>query len=125
MLVALQGRYGRGSLYVWAAGNGAKNGDSCVTDGYASSIYTIAVGSADIYGAPAYYDEKCSSKLVVVYNHGNTNLSHSVSHAGLVIVHRFMLVLLSKRLQQYLERSVPSRSLVQVLPLHFLLELWL
>lgn len=55
------------------------DGDSCVTDGYVSSIYTIAVGSADVNGAPAYYDERCSSKLVVVYIHGNSNDSQTVS----------------------------------------------
>ena len=41
----LQGRGGLGAVYVWAAGNGAKNGDNCNCDGYTSSIYTLSVSS--------------------------------------------------------------------------------
>lgn len=64
-----QGRNGKGSIYVWAAGNGGHKQDSCATDGYASSIYTIAVGSVDQYGDHAYYDEVCTSKMAVTFNH--------------------------------------------------------
>ena len=67
--VLVQGRDGRGSIYVWAAGNGGQKGDSCAADGYASSIYTIAVSAVDQYGIPAYYDERCSSKMAVTFNH--------------------------------------------------------
>ena len=42
---------------MWAAGNGG-------SDGYSSSIYTIAVGSADQNGGPADYDEECAAKMV-------------------------------------------------------------
>lgn len=28
------GRHGLGSIYIWAAGNGAKQGDNCNYDGY-------------------------------------------------------------------------------------------
>ena len=64
-----KGRNGKGVIYVWAAGNGGQNGDSCAMDGYVSSIYTIAVGSVDQYGHQAPYDEDCSSKLAVTVNH--------------------------------------------------------
>ena len=37
------GRYGRGAVYVWAAGNGG-DGDGCMYDGYASSRYVVAIG---------------------------------------------------------------------------------
>ena len=40
-LVILQGREGKGSIYVWASGNGGGNKDNCNCDGYCSSIYTI------------------------------------------------------------------------------------
>ena len=63
----MQGRNGKGNIYVWAAGNGGR-GDSCVADGYITSIYTIAVGAANDIGDPASYDEQCSAKMVVTYN---------------------------------------------------------
>lgn len=44
------GRRGRGSLYVWASGNGGSQEDNCNCDGYASSIYTISVGSVSQNG---------------------------------------------------------------------------
>jgi len=36
-----KGRGGKGSIFVWAAGNGGKYWDNCNCDGYVSSIYTI------------------------------------------------------------------------------------
>ena len=40
------GRAGRGSIFVWAAGNGSgREGDSCSYDGYVNSIHTISVFS--------------------------------------------------------------------------------
>ena len=42
-------------------------------DGYVSSIYTIAVGSVDQHGVQAPYDEDCSSKLAVTFNHNAHN----------------------------------------------------
>ena len=58
-----------GSIFVWAAGNGGEYYDSCTADGYASSIYTIAVGSADQNGKQADYDEFCSSKMAVTFSY--------------------------------------------------------
>ena len=63
----MQGRNGKGNIYVWAAGNGGSY-DSCAADGYITSIYTIAVGAANDVGSPAGYDEQCSAKMVVTFN---------------------------------------------------------
>ena len=63
----MQGRNGKGSIYVFAAGNGGDMDDTCAADGYPSSIYTIGIGSADSNGAQAYYDENCSGKLAVTF----------------------------------------------------------
>lgn len=41
-----QGRGGRGSLFVWASGNGGYVDDNCNADGFASAIETISVSSA-------------------------------------------------------------------------------
>ncbi|KAK3729636.1 hypothetical protein QZH41_020664 [Actinostola sp. cb2023] len=66
------GRNGKGSIYVWASGNGGGFQDDCGCDGYASSIYTIAVGSVSSHGKTTYYDEKCAATMAVVYSGDDT-----------------------------------------------------
>lgn len=39
------GRQGLGNIYVWSGGNGRANGDDANYDGYANSIFTIAIGA--------------------------------------------------------------------------------
>ena len=58
-------------VYVWAAGNGGLNYDSCAADGFSSSIYTISIGSADEKGREASFDEQCSSKMAVTYSYNS------------------------------------------------------
>ena len=58
-----QGRGGYGTIHVWAAGNG-EDGDNVNYDGYANSIYTIAIGSVNDKGARAYYSEPGAAKVV-------------------------------------------------------------
>ena len=76
----MQGRNGLGSIWVWASGNGGRNDDSCAADGYASSMYTIAVGSADPQGKQAYYDEACSGKMAVTFSHNSNGYTQLVSN---------------------------------------------
>ena len=77
----LQGRDGKGSIYVWAAGNGGRD-DSCAADGYASSIYTIAMGAASSNGSQASYDEDCAGKMAVTFVSDSLNdTRHIVSLA--------------------------------------------
>ena len=71
LLSLLQGRGGKGNIYVWAAGNGGRYHDSCAADGYSSSIYTISVGSADQNGRQADYDEDCSAKMAVTFSYNS------------------------------------------------------
>ena len=80
----MQGRNGKGNIYVWAAGNGGYSGDSCVADGYITSIYTIAVGAANDIGEPARYDEQCSAKMVVTYNTNSYSSSCASSYDNVV-----------------------------------------
>ena len=42
--VLFQGRGGKGTIYVWASGNGGIHGDNCNCDGYTSNMHTIAIG---------------------------------------------------------------------------------
>ncbi|MSU34831.1 MAG: hypothetical protein EXS36_06910 [Pedosphaera sp.] len=54
---AEEGRSGRGTIYVWAAGNGARQGDNANNDGYVNSIYTVGVGALNDLGKRASYSE--------------------------------------------------------------------
>ena len=67
-----QGRHGKGSIYVWAAGNGKRGGDNCNYDGWANSRYTISIGAVDINGISSYYSEPCAALLAVAPSSGNT-----------------------------------------------------
>jgi kexin len=66
-----EGRSGLGSVFVFATGNGAANGDNCNFDGYTNSIYSITVGAIDHKGLHPYYSEECSAQLVVTYSSGS------------------------------------------------------
>lgn len=69
----IQGRNRKGSIFVMASGNGGLNNDSCAANGYASSIYTISVGSADQASYQAIYDEQCASKMVVTFSFNSSS----------------------------------------------------
>jgi kexin len=72
-----KGRQGYGSVFVFAAGNGAASGDNCNFDGYTNSIYSITVGAIDRAGNHPYYSEACSAQLVVTYSSGNNDAIHT------------------------------------------------
>lgn len=65
------GRGGKGSIFVFASGNGAANGDQCNFDGYTNSIYSVTVGAVDYQGKKPYYSEACAANMVVAYSSGN------------------------------------------------------
>lgn len=67
-----QGRNGKGSIYVWAGGNGRGDQDSCNYDGYANSIYTIAVGAIDHLGQQSWYSESCAALFVAAPSSGSS-----------------------------------------------------
>jgi kexin len=74
MVNAVQnGRDGKGSIYVFASGNGAASEDNCNFDGYTNSIYSITVGAVDRKGLHPYYSEHCSAQLVVTYSSGSND----------------------------------------------------
>jgi kexin len=72
-----QGRGGKGSIYVFAAGNGAASDDNCNFDGYTNSIYSITVGAIDKNNQHPYYSEACSAQLVVTYSSGGGDAIHT------------------------------------------------
>ncbi|XP_078286023.1 furin-like [Rhinoraja longicauda] len=65
-----QGRGGRGSIFVWASGNGGRERDSCNCDGYTNSIYTLSISSTTQNGNVPWYSEACSSTLATTYSSG-------------------------------------------------------
>jgi furin len=64
------GRNGKGTIYVWAAGNGGRFMDNCNCDGYTSSIYTITIGGVTQAFQMPVYSEKCSSTLASTFSSG-------------------------------------------------------
>ncbi|XP_070619575.1 proprotein convertase subtilisin/kexin type 6 [Erythrolamprus reginae] len=65
-----KGRRGRGSIFVWASGNGGREGDHCSCDGYTNSIYTVSVSSTTENGNKPWYLEECASTLATTYSSG-------------------------------------------------------
>ncbi|KAJ6171203.1 hypothetical protein N7470_000270 [Penicillium chermesinum] len=72
-----EGRGGKGSIFVFAAGNGAVYGDNCNFDGYTNSIYSITVGAIDRLENHPTYSESCSAQLVVAYSSGSGDAIHT------------------------------------------------
>lgn len=65
------GRGGKGSIYVFASGNGASHGDQCNFDGYTNSIYSVTVSAVDYKGLHPYYSEPCAANMIVAYSSGS------------------------------------------------------
>ena len=66
-----KGRGGKGSIFVFASGNGASKGDQCNFDGYTNSIYSVTVAAVDHIGHHPYYSEPCAANMVVAYSSGS------------------------------------------------------
>jgi len=65
------GRGGKGSVFVFASGNGAFYGDQCNFDGYTNSIYSVTVAAVDYKGLHPYYSESCAANMIVAYSSGS------------------------------------------------------
>lgn len=64
------GRNGRGTIFLWAGGNGGQAGDNSNLDGYANSIYAIAVGAVGDTGVQAAYSEPGANLSVCAPSNG-------------------------------------------------------
>ena len=69
---ATSGRGGKGTIILWAGGNGGDVGDDSNYDGYANSIYTIAVAALGNTGTQAYYSEPGANLIVTAPSSGGT-----------------------------------------------------
>ncbi|WVR03717.1 hypothetical protein IAU60_000712 [Kwoniella sp. DSM 27419] len=72
-----QGRDGKGSIYVFAAGNGGGADDQCNFDGYTNSIFSVTVGAVDRKGLHPYYSEMCSAMMFVTPSSGSGDHIHT------------------------------------------------
>lgn len=72
-----KGRSGKGSVFVFAAGNGAASGDQCNFDGYTNSIYSVTVAAVDYKGLHPYYSEACAANMVSTYSSGSGEHVHT------------------------------------------------
>lgn len=77
-----EGRHGKGSIFVWASGDGGED-DDCNCDGYAASMWTISINSAINDGENAHYDESCSSTLASTFSNGGRNPETGVATTDL------------------------------------------
>lgn len=75
------GRGGKGSVFVFASGNGANAGDQCNFDGYTNSIYSVTVSAIDYKGERPYYSEGCAANMVATYSSGSNWQRHIVRMA--------------------------------------------
>ena len=66
----VKGRHGKGTLLIWASGNGGGNDDDCGADGYASHQHIFSIGSINHLGKTTNFDERCPSTIAVVYSGG-------------------------------------------------------
>lgn len=73
----LDGRNGKGALYVFASGNGGMRGDTCNFDGYTNSIYSLTVTAIDYKGLHPGYAEACTAVLVSTYSSGSGEHIHT------------------------------------------------
>lgn len=64
------GRDGRGTIFVWAAGNGRSMNDNSNFDGWANSIYAIGVSAVGDNGRVAFYAEPGANVLVCAPSNG-------------------------------------------------------
>jgi subtilisin family serine protease len=68
----LTGRNGKGTIITWAGGNGGNVTDNSNYDGYANSIYTIAVGAFDSQSRQASYSEPGANLVICAPSNGSS-----------------------------------------------------
>ena len=110
--MSLQGRGGKGSIYVWASGDGGSY-DDCNCDGYASSMWTISINSAINDGRTALYDESCSSTLASTFSNGRKRNPE----AGVVSFNRWCWNIgscLEKKLNNWVHRRFKEQKNVSL-----------
>jgi subtilisin-like proprotein convertase family protein len=70
------------SLFFWAGGNGLADGDNANFDGYANSIYTIAIGAVDLNGIQSWYSEPGACLVACAPSSGDSIGITTVNYTG-------------------------------------------
>ena len=65
------GRGGRGTIHIWAGGNGRQARDNVNRDLFANSRYTLAIGAMDHRGVQSWYSEPGAPLLVAAPSSGD------------------------------------------------------
>ena len=78
----VEGRGGRGSVFVWAGGNGRAYDDDANFDGYANSRFVAAVAACDRNGVQASYSERGANLLVTAPSSGSGAGITTVDRSG-------------------------------------------
>lgn len=81
------GRGGKGSIFVFASGNGAFRGDQCNFDGYTNSIYSVTVSAVDFKGLHPYYSEPCAANMIVAYSSGSGQHIVGLRFLNIIAIH--------------------------------------
>lgn len=76
------GRGGKGRIFTWAGGNGLGSNDNSNYDGYANSIYTIAVAAVGSDGVQAPYSEPGANIVVAAPSDGGPLGIMTTDNAG-------------------------------------------
>ncbi len=79
---ATTGRGGKGTVFLWAAGNGNGSGDDSNYDGWANSPYAIAVSAINDKGRASWYSEPGANILVCAPSNGGTQGISTTDHSG-------------------------------------------
>ena len=77
-----RGRGGRGSVFVWAGGNGLQERDDANFDGYANSRFVAAIAACDDQGEQSYYSERGANLLVTAPSSGTGVAITTVDRSG-------------------------------------------
>lgn len=79
---ATTGRGGKGTVFLWAGGNGNANGDDSNYDGWAASPYAIAVGAIGDDGESVWYGEPGANILICAPSNGGQQSITTTDHSG-------------------------------------------
>jgi hypothetical protein len=79
---ATTGRGGKGTVFIWASGNGNASGDDSNYDGWAASPYAIAVGAIGDDGESVWYGEPGANILVCAPSNGGQQSITTTDRSG-------------------------------------------
>jgi len=108
--ILLQGRHGKGNIYVWASGDGGAD-DDCNCDGYAASMWTVSINSATNDGQTAGYDESCSSTLASTFSNGKSTLRDAGVVSIMAAIYKITIIKSRQNSEQIKQRVITNSDI--------------